>query len=157
MFFDYWLLFIFENYIFLTICSLLNFYYFEWKNYGDAINSFFSVSTGFFVFVFPIFVVIFFSKRNNLDLIQKLDPVFLGRYGSILEGLNFKRRGNGVLLYISLTMFSQLWLAGIVVLNRDHHTFNIFMVNIYALIMMMVTGYAEAMLNRTADDMNQIN
>jgi hypothetical protein len=35
--------------------------------------------------------------------------------------------------------------------------FNILMVNMQALIMMIATGYTEAMVDRTADKMNQLN
>jgi len=34
MFFNYWLGFLNETYLFLAVCSGLNFYYFNWNSYG---------------------------------------------------------------------------------------------------------------------------
>ena len=54
-------------------------------------------------------------------------------------------------------MIIQLWLACIVVFNQDKQVFNIMMVNMQALCMMIVAGYSEAMIDRTANKMNQVN
>lgn len=34
MFFNYWLGFLNETYLFLAVCSGLNIYYFKWNSYG---------------------------------------------------------------------------------------------------------------------------
>ncbi len=119
MFYDYWLVFLSESYIFLSVCVCLNLRYLRWYNFGDAVNSLLTIVTGFFIVAFPIFVAIFYSLKRNLERILHRDENFMSRFGSILDGLNFKRRGRLVLVYVCTTMVIKLWLACIVVFNQD--------------------------------------
>ena len=90
MFFDYWVLFFCENYIFLAMSAGLNLLYLRWQNYGDIFNSVIAVSTGFCVVVFPFFVAVFYNLTKNHERILARDGDFLGRFGSIISGLNFE-------------------------------------------------------------------
>jgi hypothetical protein len=119
MFYDYWLVFLSENYVFLSVCVCLNVCFLRWYNYGDAVNSLIAIVTGLFIVAFPIFVAIFYGLKRNLDRVLRRDENFMSRFGSILEGLNFKRRGRLVLVYVCTTMVMKLWLACIVVFNQD--------------------------------------
>ena len=102
-------------------------------------------------------MAIFYNLQKNYDRILSRDDDYLSRFGGILSGLNFKRRGRAVILFTCSTMIIQLWLACIVVFNQDKQVFNIMMVNMQALCMMIVAGYSEAMIDRTANKMNQVN
>ena len=54
-------------------------------------------------------------------------------------------------------MVMKLWLASIVVFNRNNQTFNILMVNMKALIMLIISGYTQAMIDPIANRMNHLN
>ena len=43
MFFDYWLSLLGETYLFLAVCTFLNFNYLKWESFGEGINSFITV------------------------------------------------------------------------------------------------------------------
>jgi len=61
MFFNYWLGFMNETYLFLAVCTGLNFTYFSWDSYGKGINTFLAVFFGTALAVFPLFVAIFYT------------------------------------------------------------------------------------------------
>ena len=91
--YGFWISFLDETYLFLLVCVSLNLRdYFEWKQIGDALNSLFSIILGIILVVFPIFVAIFYSREKNYERITKGDQDFKARFGSIIEGLNFKRK-----------------------------------------------------------------
>ena len=116
MFYDAWLTFFTETYLFLAVCSGLNMYYFfKWTTFGDAVNTLCAIFFGCMLLVFPFFVPIFFSLNLNYKRVFNNDSEFLKKFGSMLSELNFLRRGRLVLVYKSLTMCRKLWLAIIVV------------------------------------------
>jgi hypothetical protein len=138
MYFDYWVSFFNDTYLFLAVCVLINLNYFKWPSYGDAVNCLLALSFGSVIVLFPFFVLIFYNLGKNYNKILKLDKEFKERFGSILEGLNFKRQGRSVLIYTFATLVRKLWLAIIVVCFKDNQVFNIIQVNCQALLMMVV-------------------
>ena len=108
----FWISFFDEMYLFLLVCSCLNLRnYFEWSNAGDAFNSLIALFFAILLAIFPIFVAIFYSRDSNFERIQNEDPLFTERYGSIIEGLNFKRQGRWVLIYPCASLLRKLWLS----------------------------------------------
>ncbi len=91
MYFNYWVGFINETYLFLAVCAGLNLLYFRWATYGDAINSFLALFFGLIILVFPFFVAIFYSLPRNYARILGNDVDFLARFGNAIADLNFKR------------------------------------------------------------------
>ena len=65
MFFDYWLSLLGETYLFLAVCTFLNFNYLRWEPFGEGINSFITVVVAICVCVFPFFVAVFYSISKN--------------------------------------------------------------------------------------------
>jgi len=64
--YGFWVSFFDETYLFLLICSFLNLgYYFQWKRYGEGINSLIALVSVILLLIFPIFVTIFYSKSTN--------------------------------------------------------------------------------------------
>jgi hypothetical protein len=61
MFYNYWIGFINEAYLFLAVCAGLNLFNFIWSTYGDAINSFLALFCGSVIISFPVFVGVFYS------------------------------------------------------------------------------------------------
>ncbi len=114
--YGFWISFLDETYLFLLVCVSLNLRdYFEWKEIGDALNSLFSIILGIILVAFPIFVAYFYRRKKNYERITKGDQDFNARFGSIIEGLNFKRRHRWVLFYPCLSLCRKLWLAYILV------------------------------------------
>jgi hypothetical protein len=114
--YGFWISFLEETYLFLFVCSGLNLrYYFEWQTAGDGANSLFALFFGIILLIFPFFVSIFYSLDKNYTLIEKNDTDFKARFGSIIEGLNFKRRQRWALFYPCLSLFRKMWLAYILV------------------------------------------
>ena len=91
--YGFWISFLEETYLFLFVCSGLNLrYYFEWQTAGNALNSLFALFFGIVLLIFPVFASIFYSLEQNYKLILSNDSNFNARFGSIVDGLNFKRR-----------------------------------------------------------------
>jgi hypothetical protein len=115
MFYNYWVGFINETYLFLAVCAGLNFYYFKWTTYGDVVNSFIALLVGSVIVVFPCFVAIFYNLKKNYERILARDVEFIARFGNAIADLNFKRRKRLVLVHAFASIFRKLWLAHIVV------------------------------------------
>jgi len=129
MFFNYWVGFFNETYLFLAVCAGLNLHYFRWQSYGDAINSLLALFFGSLIIAFPFFVAIFYNLKKNYDLIINRDANFLARFGNALTGLNFKRRGRLVFIHTCTSIVRKLWLAYMVVFQQSHPLYSIFSVN----------------------------
>ena len=93
MFFNNWIQFLNETYIFLGVCVALNFYYFCWDSYGNALNSFCAAFFGLLLVLFPFFIILYYNLPNSKLKMKSRDENFLKRYGSVLDGLNFLRQG----------------------------------------------------------------
>ena len=65
MFYNYWIGFINEAYLFLAVCAGLNLFNFRWSTYGDAINTFLALFCGSVIICFPVFVGVFYSIQSN--------------------------------------------------------------------------------------------
>lgn len=104
MFFNYWIGLLNETYLYLAVCTELNFYYFKWETYGEIINSSITLLCCMLVIAFPFFVAIFYSKEKNYDRIMNRDEEFLEKFGGAITGLNFKRRGKHVLIYATVSL-----------------------------------------------------
>ncbi len=112
---------------------------------------------GILLVIFPFFVVIFYSYDPNYTRIKKLDPDFLARYGSIIRGLNFKRRERLALFYPCFSLFRKLWLAYILVFQHNKPVLGIFSVMVQGLIMIAMTGYVEPMISVSENRMQLFN
>jgi hypothetical protein len=104
-----------ETYLFLAVCAGLNLLYFNWGNYGDAINSFLAIFFGVLIVAYPFFVAIFYRVERNYERILKKDVNFLARFGAAIADLNFKRKNKLVLVHCCTSVLRKLWLAHIVV------------------------------------------
>ena len=114
--YGFWVSFFDETYLFLMVCSGLNLRYnFEWSKGGDAVITLISMFFGFLLVVFPFFVAVFYNLRQNYERIEKRDSNFAARFGSIVDGLNIKRRGRWALLYPCANLFRKMWLAYVLV------------------------------------------
>jgi hypothetical protein len=97
MFFNDWVGLITNSYLFLGMCVALNFNYFYFDSFGNGLNSLLSATFATILALFPLFVGSFYRRFSGLD--SRLAKDFLSRYGNAIEGLNFKRQGNTVLIY----------------------------------------------------------
>ncbi len=70
MFWNYWVGFLNETYLFLTVCVLLNYYYFVFDSYGNAINSLLSAFFGVTLVLFPFFIGIFYNEPKKYALVM---------------------------------------------------------------------------------------
>ncbi len=109
-------------------------------------NSIIALCVGSLLFSFPIFVSIFYSLQRNYSLIKTGNHDFKARFGSIIHGLNFKRRGRLALYYPVVSLLRKMWLAYILVFQNNRPVVSIFCVMVQALIMIAVTGIAEPMI-----------
>ena len=115
MFYNYWIGFVNEAYLFLAVCAGLNLFYLRFSNYGDAINSLIALFFGFILIIFPIFVGTFYSKKSNYDKIVDRNEEFISRFGNAITDLNFKRQDKLVLINTCASVLRKLSLAYIVV------------------------------------------
>ena len=91
MFFNNWIRFCYETYLFLGVCAALNFNYLKFDGYGNIINSLLALFSGLVIVVFPFFVIIYYNLPKNKTKIKANEEEFFARFGSVLEGLNFLR------------------------------------------------------------------
>ena len=91
MFFNYWIMFTNESYLFLGVCIFLNFNYFHFDSYGNALNSVISVILALGIVFFPFFVILFYNLKSNIEKITTRNSEFLERFGAVLEELNFDK------------------------------------------------------------------
>jgi hypothetical protein len=109
MFWNSWIELINQTYLFLGFCVFLNIiHYLHFDSVGNAINSLLSLFFASILLLAPIFVLLFYSRKKNERHILSANPEFRDKFGAFLKGLNFKRRGQNVLVYICATMIRRL-------------------------------------------------
>jgi hypothetical protein len=71
MFFNYWIGFFNETFLFLAVCAGLNFWYFKFSNAGEGFNSLLALLFALILASYPFFVGIFYTRKNNLNRIKR--------------------------------------------------------------------------------------
>jgi hypothetical protein len=66
-----------ESYLFLGVCIFLNFNYFRFDNYGDALNSVICVVLALGLLSFPFFIIFFYNAKSNIEKITLRNKEFL--------------------------------------------------------------------------------
>ncbi len=103
MFFNSWITFVKENYLFLAVCTALNVYYFRWDTPGNVVNILMTVFTAAVLPSYIIFLPCFYLRKKNLELISDgvgaKDERFFARFVSAIEDLNFFRQGRSVIIF----------------------------------------------------------
>jgi hypothetical protein len=158
MFWNSWIKFLNETYLFLGVCVALNLgWFFKFDTFGNALNSLISVFFGSLLLIFPFFIPAFYGASKFARKIKTKDEEFLERFGSVLEGLDFERKGQIVLLYPSVTMIRKLWLIVTVVFMQGMPIFSIFAVNFQAHVMLVIVGYLWPFRSNVANKMGLFN
>lgn len=111
MFWNNWLKFFYESYLFLGMCVALNTQYFLFNTFGNVFNSLIAVFFGIILVLLPIFVGVFYNLLKFAERIWTRDEEFFARYGSIVDSLNFIRNGQIVMLYPIASLTRKLWLV----------------------------------------------
>lgn len=103
MFYDYWILFFEESFLFLAVCVGLNLKYnFVWSSFGDGINTLIACVFGLLQFIFLLFVAIFYQLDETYARIRMKDKDFIARYARLTFELRFhnsKSRRREVIAY----------------------------------------------------------
>jgi len=73
MFYDSWIAFFSETYLFLAVCAGLNINYLSWNDYGEIVNSIISIIISTILLCLPVFTFVFYSKTSNYDKIINRD------------------------------------------------------------------------------------
>jgi hypothetical protein len=85
MFFNYWIGFIYETYIFFGVCASLNaIYYNRFDTTGNAFITLLSILICAVIVLFPVYIKIFFSLKRNYSLIEVEDELFYAKYGHVI-------------------------------------------------------------------------
>ena len=127
MFFNYWVGFVNESHLFLSVCAGLNLYYYlSWNGYGDIINSSIAILCCAVMLIYPFFLGGFYNYTKNYNKIVLRDDQFLSSYGNAIVGLNFLRQGRLVFVHACAVVFRKLWLAFVVVMMQNYPVFSIF-------------------------------
>lgn len=109
MFFNNWIGFFNETYLFLGICVAINTFYFRFDSFGNVTNSLFTLLFGITILMLPFFTFIFYNSGSVYTMIRNRDEEFLSRYGQLIQGLNFKRLGRLALVYPCSNQIRKLW------------------------------------------------
>lgn len=157
MFMNNWIAFINETYIFLGVCAAINYHYLHFDTAGNAFNSLLTIFFTVVIFVFPFFVAVWYSRKENYKLILSEDELFISKYGHAIEGLNFLRQGKYALLFPVLNNLRNLALICTVVFLQDQPLLSIFIVNYLSLMMITVTGLVNPFKDRTQNRMKLLN
>jgi hypothetical protein len=70
MFFNSWITFVKDNYLFLAVCAALNVYYFRWDTPGNVANTVITVLTGAVLPSYLVFLHCFYLRKKNFNLIM---------------------------------------------------------------------------------------
>jgi hypothetical protein len=90
MFFNSWIGFYNETYLFLGMCVAINAYCYPLvTTVGNFINTCLTASIGTTLIILPFFTIIFYNLPSIYKLILKNDENLISRSGALLEGLNF--------------------------------------------------------------------
>jgi hypothetical protein len=65
MYFDYWLGFLNETYLFLAVCVGINFSYQSWTSYGEGLNTALAYLFGFLLAALPVFTAVYYVIPSN--------------------------------------------------------------------------------------------
>lgn len=68
MFFNDWIGFISESFLFLGMCAALNLNYLRFNSSGNAFNSLFALIFTIILAMFPVFVAVFYKDFTKLPL-----------------------------------------------------------------------------------------
>jgi hypothetical protein len=101
--------FIYEAYMLLAMSACVNCYYLRFDSYGNVANSMLTVTTLLILVCFPIVVGILYNKM--FKKVYYRDRTFMGKFGSLVQKLNFHRHGPKVFIYLWATMIRKLWLV----------------------------------------------
>ena len=157
MFWNNWIQFYYETYLFLGVCVALNLYYFRFDSYGNTINSLSAAILGTMIIIFPFFVIVFYNLPKNYEKIKSYQTEFLERFGSVLEGLNFLRLENYVLWFPFFSCLRKLLLIYVVVFMQSKQVMSIFAVNFQATFMIMLVGYIPPFKENILNQMELLN
>lgn len=157
MFWNNWIQFYNESYLFLGVCAALNYYYLHFDSYGNTINSVCAAIFGTIIIIFPFFVIVFYNLPKNYRKIKNNEAEFIERFGSAIEGLNFLRLGKYVILYPFLSCLRKLSLIYVVVFMQEKPIFSLFAINYQAIFMIMLVGYVPPFQDNILNRMEMIN
>ena len=157
MFWNNWIQFYNETYLFLGVCVALNLYYFRFDSFGNAVNSLSAAILGTMIILFPFFVIVFYNLPKNYKKIKSYQTEFLERYGSVLEGLNFLRFENYVIWFPFFSCLRKLILIYVVVFMQSKPVMSLFIVNFQATFMMMLVGYIPPFKEKILNKMELLN
>ena len=73
MFYDGWITFFNETYLFLAVCVCLNCYFMKFDSFGDVSNSLLTLICGVLILAQPFFTAIFYNLDRNYKLIKTKD------------------------------------------------------------------------------------
>lgn len=77
MFFNKWIGFFNETYLFLGCCAALNTHYFYFNTAGNAFNSIVTIIFGSGILLFPLFMATFYLIPRCFKLVKNGDEEFL--------------------------------------------------------------------------------
>jgi hypothetical protein len=131
-------LIVFLNSTYLSFCVslMLSTSYMKFDTPGNCVNALFSVILGFVITFFPIFSGVFYTY--NFEKIIKEDRKFLSKWGSLIEPLNFKRRGKQVIFLPVLSLLRKLIFAFTLVYAQDAPIFLAFLSCVFQIIIMIM-------------------
>jgi hypothetical protein len=70
MFFNNWIGFFNETYLFLGVCVAINTFYFCFDSFGNVTNSLFTLLFGIIILMFPFFTFIFYNSVSIFTMIK---------------------------------------------------------------------------------------
>lgn len=158
IFFNYWILFLNETFLFLGVCVAININsYLYFNSFGNAVNSLLSIFLATTLILFPFFFICFYSNKSVYELIEKKDENFLARFGSVLKELNFLREKKVVLRYPVIIIVRKMILIYTVVCLQPYATLSILIVNFLALFMVVTAGFTSAWVSSTRNKLDLAN
>jgi hypothetical protein len=144
MFFNSWIAFIKENYLFLAVCAALNVYYFRWDTPGNVVNSLLTVLTGAALLSYLVFLPCFYLRRNNLARITgpggQNDELFFAKFGSGIEDLNFFREQTKVVIFPIIYNIRNLAYVSTIIFMQSWPSLSIQVVSFSSLLVIIATG-----------------
>ena len=125
MFFNYWIQFMYENYLFLGVCVSLNLFYYFFNSWGNGINSIISTFFVICLLLFPVFLIAFYNFPSNFERAVSNNKIFYEKFGSVINHLNLKN-GRYILFYPFFDILRKLMLIVTIVYMQDYPVLSVY-------------------------------
>ena len=147
--------YLYEMYLVMTICGLMNFYYVRFDSLANILSFFLAISFVSVSIGLPIFYGYFYFK--HFQKFKNKDKKYFEKYGTLVEELNLFRKGKTALVYPLIVMARKVILVGFILVFIDKPVFSVIIVNFSSLATGIALGWIFPYISDISNYMDLLN